>query len=61
MLESLLIDMHAKSVILLKETLTQRHRWFLVNIATFSRTPVLKEIFEQLPLEFLRLTVKISS
>ena len=32
-----------------------------VNIAKFSRTPILKKIFEQLPLEFLRLTVNISS
>ena len=48
-------------VILLKETETQQHRCFPVNIAKFSRTPILKKIFEQLPVEFLRLTVNISS
>ena len=32
-----------------------------VNIAKFSRTPILKKIFEQLPLEFLHFTVNISS
>ena len=48
-------------VILLKETETQQHRCFPVNIAKFSRTPILKKIFEQLPVEFLRHTVNISS
>ena len=32
-----------------------------VNIAKCSRTPILKNIFGQLPLEFLRLTINISS
>ena len=49
------------SVILLKVTPTQQHNCFPVNIAKFSRTSFLKKIFEQLPLEFLRLTVNISS
>ena len=48
-------------VILLKETPTEQHRCFPVNIAKFSRTPILKKIFEKLPLEFLRFTVNISS
>ena len=57
-----LIELHACSlVILLKETPTQYHRCFPVNIAKFSRTPILKKIFEQLTLEFQRLTVNISS
>ena len=32
-----------------------------VNIAKCSRTPILKNIFGQLPLEFLRLTINIFS
>ena len=57
-----LIELQALgSVILLKATPTQQHRCFPVNIAKFSRTSFLKKIFEQLPLEFLRLTVNISS
>ena len=54
------IKRDSEPVILLKETEAQQHRCFPVNIAKFSRTPM-KKIFEQLPVEFLRLTVNISS
>ena len=57
-----LIELQAwRPVILLKETPTQQHRCFPANIAEFPGTPILKKIFEQLPLEFLSLAVNISS
>ena len=38
-----------------------QHRCFPVNIAKLLRTPILKKIFEKLILQFLLLTVNISS
>ena len=57
-----LIELQAwRPAILLKETPAQQRRCFPVNFAKFSKTPILKKIFEQQLLEFLRLTVNISS
>ena len=46
---------------IIRWTPTQQHRCLPVNIAKFLRKSILKKIFEQLPLEFLLLTVNISS
>ena len=46
---------------IIRGTPIQQHRCLLVNIAKFLRTSILKKIFEQLPLEFVLLTVNISS
>ena len=47
--------------VIIRWTPTQQHRCLPVNIAKFLRKSILKKIFEQLPLEFLLLTVNISS
>ena len=57
-----LIELQAsRPAILLKETPTQQHKCFNVNIVKFLKTPILKKIFKQLPLEFLRFNIDISS
>ena len=46
---------------IIRGTPIQQHRCLPVNIAKFLRTSILKKIFEQLPLEFVLLTVNVSS